>query len=158
LSEEKQDFIHMFHSYKTAHKADFIAIRLEETRRYYLQKCRVGGFPNLTGTIIDEELFFKMFKACKSPIILSDSYTKINSNLDMEMEMREFHLNAASRFNHGCVDSAILSDIGNGTCIVTDVMSCHSCWQVGHDANHEYMAIGDIFNISEILEHPDLEK
>jgi hypothetical protein len=72
------------------------------------------------------------------------------------MEKKIFYLDASPRYNHGCSDFAILEDNQDGTCTVIEVMSCHNCWQVGHDQDHEYYRIGDILSTQEVLEHPDL--
>ena len=56
-------------------------------------------------------------------------------------------------YDHGCVDYSVsvIEAVSEGilTCRVIEAQSCHSCWQVGHDANHIYAEVGDIWSVKE---------
>jgi hypothetical protein len=51
-------------------------------------------------------------------------------------------------FNHGCMDYAVLRYDGDGKATVIAAQSCTSCWQVGHDDNHTFAQVGDVWDIS----------
>jgi hypothetical protein len=60
--------------------------------------------------------------------------------------------------NHGCTDWAIAEYTGDGKAKIIDADSCHSCWQVGHDADHVFYEVGDEidladFRVAETEEH-----
>jgi hypothetical protein len=48
---------------------------------------------------------------------------------------------------HGCRDMAVLRYLGDGKATVIEAESCHSCWQVGHDADHVFITIGEKFRL-----------
>ena len=59
--------------------------------------------------------------------------------------------------DHGCKDYAVLRilgispvDPGDLDVVAKEVEHCHSCWQVGHDADHRFLeirAVGDVVPI-----------
>jgi hypothetical protein len=49
--------------------------------------------------------------------------------------------------NHGCRDFAVLRYDGNGKATVLEAASCTSCWQVSHDADHVFAAVGDTWDV-----------
>jgi len=67
-----------------------------------------------------------------------------------------YFLDASPRYNHGCSDSATLKNNFDGTCTVVSTVNCHHNWQSGHNQDHEYMTIGEILTIDEVLNHCDL--
>ena len=56
--------------------------------------------------------------------------------------MRSITIEHGPVFNHGCTDFANVEVDGDDEGTVAEVNSCHSCWQVGHDADHEFLAVG----------------
>ena len=65
-------------------------------------------------------------------------------------------LEAAPRYTHGCTDSAVYRDNGDGTATCTEVVNCQSCWQVGHDRDHVYAELGEVVPVETLLECGDL--
>lgn len=55
----------------------------------------------------------------------------------------------AHLFDHDCRNYAVATDNGDGTATVIEVQNCTSCWQVGHDSDHEYMRVGQVVVISD---------
>lgn len=61
-------------------------------------------------------------------------------------------------YNHGCTDHAVFAyTVGEDTAVCVEAVSCHDCWQVGHDENHRYFKKGDMMAVSELLSDPDLD-
>ena len=56
-------------------------------------------------------------------------------------------VSAAGSNNHGCQDYAILCYLGDNRGEVVECQSCHSCWQVGHDAAHIFARIGQVWKL-----------
>jgi hypothetical protein len=54
-------------------------------------------------------------------------------------------VDGSGAFDHGCADYAVLRYLGNGKAQVIEAQSCHSCWQVGHDQEHIFAAVGDVW-------------
>jgi hypothetical protein len=52
-------------------------------------------------------------------------------------------------FDHGCLDYAVLRYLGDGKAEVVEAQSCHSCWQVGHDSDHVFTSVGDVWPVGE---------
>lgn len=73
------------------------------------------------------------------------------------MEKKLYFLSASDRYNHGCTDSAVYRDNGDCTATCIEVNNCHSCWQVGHDRNHEYAVMGDTVILEWLEKHPDID-
>jgi hypothetical protein len=63
--------------------ADFIAVKIEISNMYYVYKSRAIRF--VTGTVIDEPLFFEMLYASSRPMVLSDNY------IDLDKELNKIH-------------------------------------------------------------------
>ncbi len=60
----------------------------------------------------------------------------------------DFTWSNSANGNHGCEDSATFRLLPDGRWEVVDVTHCHSCWQVGHDNEHECAyRIGDIVDV-----------
>ena len=70
----------------------------------------------------------------------------------------KYYLDAARFYNHGCNDSAVFEDNGDGTATCIQVSNCTSCWQVGHSDGHEYARIGEVRGVADILKDRDLEE
>ena len=67
-----------------------------------------------------------------------------------------FWLEARKSYNHGCKDAAMYEEVGDGIhAVCIEVVSCHSCWQVGHDSNHEYDYVGNVRRIADIVKDRD---
>lgn len=69
-----------------------------------------------------------------------------------------YNLSSARFYNHGCNDSAVFEDSGDGTATCIQVSSCTSCWQCGHQDGHEYARTGDIRKVDDLLKDRDLEE
>jgi hypothetical protein len=67
------------------------------------------------------------------------------------MSRKRYILDASPFFNHGCNDSAVFEDQGDGTAICVVADSCHSCWQVGHDDSHTFYEVGDIEKVENLI-------
>lgn len=63
--------------------------------------------------------------------------------------MNTVYISNAHLFDHGCRNYAVADDNGDGTATVTQVDSCHSCWQVGHDQDYEFLKVGQKINLSD---------
>jgi len=66
-------------------------------------------------------------------------------------------IDGSQGYNHGCQDYAVaeITAVNGDHHVVTTVIeaqSCHSCWQVSHDADHVFAEIGDVltFPITEL--------
>lgn len=55
----------------------------------------------------------------------------------------------ADQFNHGCRNEATVQLDSANTGVITNVNSCDSCWQVGHDANYTFAQVGDRVQLNE---------
>lgn len=73
----------------------------------------------------------------------------------MRIKENKVRISNRQAYNHGCTNEAYLVNNGDGTFTVTDVTSCHSCHQVGHDAHYRYASIGDIWTEDELLTSND---
>lgn len=51
--------------------------------------------------------------------------------------------------NHGCNDWAVAEYLGNGKGKIVSAGSCHSCWQVGHDADHIFYEVGEEIDLAD---------
>lgn len=69
---------------------------------------------------------------------------------------KKYYLEAAHRYNHGCQDSAVYRDNGDGTATCIEAHTCRSCWQVGHDRDHVYAEVGDVVPVRDLLADPDM--
>jgi hypothetical protein len=60
---------------------------------------------------------------------------------------KKVYLTNENLYNHGCSNYAIgviKSVSGQDVTIeITESNSCHSCWQVGHDADYTYHNVGE---------------
>jgi hypothetical protein len=65
---------------------------------------------------------------------------------------KKYYLDVSHNYNHGCADSAVYEDNGNGTATCIEAHSCNSCWEVGHDDNHIYAEIGEIVSVDSLLD------
>ena len=69
---------------------------------------------------------------------------------------RTFRFEAGKYYNHGCTDAAVYEEMKDGVnAVCVEVISCHSCWQVGHDSNHEYDYVGNVRRIADIVKDRD---
>jgi hypothetical protein len=69
------------------------------------------------------------------------------------MKMTKIYiLDGATQYNHGCEDFAVYESTDGITAVCTQASSCHSCWQVGHDADHVFATVGDVVPVTKLLE------
>jgi hypothetical protein len=69
---------------------------------------------------------------------------------------KTFRLESRRYYNHGCTDAATYEEMEDGIhAVCIDVTSCHSCWQVGHDSDHEYDYVGNVREIADIVKDRD---
>lgn len=69
----------------------------------------------------------------------------------MRIKENKVRISNRQAYNHGCTNEAYLVNNGDGTFTVTDVISCHSCWQVGHATGYEYARVGDVWTEYDLL-------
>lgn len=50
--------------------------------------------------------------------------------------------------NHGCMNYAVLRYLGENQAKVIEAQSCHSCWQVGHDADYVFAQVDDVQEVN----------
>lgn len=62
-------------------------------------------------------------------------------------------LSNSHQYNHGCRNYAEATDNGDGTATVTQVQSCNSCWQVGHDRDYTYLTPGETIRLADYDTH-----
>lgn len=72
----------------------------------------------------------------------------MNNNIEVGQTLL---IDQSTRHNHGCTDWAegiVQPDLRSIK--VTSVNSCHSCWQVGHDADHLFAKVGEVIALTDI--------
>ena len=73
----------------------------------------------------------------------------------MKINEKTVRISNRQAYNHGCQNMAYLDNNGDGTFTVTDVVSCHSCWGVGHDSGYVYATVGDVWTEDQLLNSHD---
>lgn len=66
--------------------------------------------------------------------------------------MKQYIYEGKRQFDHGCTDREVWQDNGDGTATCIESESCHSCWQVGHDANHSMSEVGTVADLDKVLD------
>lgn len=73
----------------------------------------------------------------------------------MKIKEKIVRISNRQAYSHGCENEAYLVSNGDGTFTVTDVISCSSCWQIGHDNEYVYASVGDLWTEDELLASND---